>query len=78
MKRGFEGFDAGEEGGDNRVGVQLLLFLLFLLVQTMLWVQEFVGGLRVLVAEFGMARVRIWWVGLEELRSNGLEKWVCD
>lgn len=36
------------------------------------------GGLRVSVAEFGMARVGIWWVGLDELRSNGLEKWVCD
>lgn len=43
-----------------------------MLVKTVFWVLEFVGFVRVLV----VVNVGIWGIRLEELRSNGLEKWV--
>lgn len=41
-------------------------------MKTVFWVLDFVGFVRVLV----VVKVGIWEIELEELRSNGLEKWV--
>lgn len=68
-ERGFEGVDAAEERGKQRMG--LLLLLLFL--------QE-AWSLRVVIAVgnvgFGEGRVEVRPRRLNQLSSNGFNKWV--
>lgn len=68
-ERGFEGIDAAEERGKQRMG--LLLVLLFLQEAWSLRVVIVVGNVG-----FGEGRVEVRPRRLNQLSSNGFNKWV--
>ena len=69
-ERGFEGVDAAEERGKQRMGL-LLLLLMFLQEAWSLWVVIVVGNVG-----FGEGRVEVRPRRLNQLCSNGFNKWV--